>query len=610
MKEETIKIKADTSQADKSVKGLTNEVKNLNNETEKSKGNLEGVSTAADQATGGMISKFKGLTGVLKSVSGGFKTVKLAIASTGIGLLVIAVTSLIAAFKSSEEGQNKFAKLTAVIGAVTGNLVTLMAKLGNTIISVFTEPGKALEKFSENVEKYVINQFNLVLDGLGLLGSAIKKAFSGDFSGALEDASSGMKKLLVDTNPVVQGINALAKATKDFAKEQIEEGKIAARIADQRAKADKQERELLVARAEANRQRAELLEKAVNKEKYTTEQRSGFLQEAARIEQEITDKEIENAQLRLDAKIAENALADSTKEDLQEEAQLRANLINLETARLSKQKEVTSQILAINAEAAAKTKAEADKAAADQKVIDDAELARKASIQALEDEQIKQRQDAEAQTELAKIELEKQRAIQKLDLLNATEEERANIIASYDEKINNQKDKDRDAELLAEENLKKQKLSVVGDTFGAIAGILGENSKAGKAAAIAQATINTYQGITEVLTNKTTLPEPFGTIQKIASAGTVLASGLKAVRSITSQKLPAISGGRGGGGISSAAAPNLQAPNFNIVGKGVTNQLAESIGQKQNAPVKAYVVSSDVSSAQSMERNIVSGASI
>ena len=419
-----------------------------------------------------------------------------------------------------------------------------------------------------------------------------------------------MKKLLVDTNPVVQGINSLAEATKDFVKEQIEEGKIAARIADQRAKADKQERELLVARAEANRQRAELLEKAVNKEKYTTEQRSGFLQEAARIEQEITDKEIENAQLRLDAKIAENALADSTKEDLQEEAQLRANLINLETARLSKQKEVTSQILAINAEAAAKTKAEADKAAADQKVIDDAELARKASIQALEDEQIKQRQDAEAQTELAKIELEKQRAIQKLDLLNATEEERANIIASYDEKIKNQKDKDRDAELLAEENLKKQKLSVVGDTFGAIAGILGENSKAGKAAAIAQATINTYQGITEVLTNKTTLPEPFGTIQKIASAGTVLASGLKAVRSITSQKLPAISGGRGGGGISSAAAPNLQAPNFNIVGKGVTNQLAESIGQKQNQPVKAYVVSSDVSSAQSMERNIVSGASI
>ena len=610
MKEETIKIKADTSQADKSVKGLTNEVKNLNNETAKSKGNLEGVSTAADQATGGMVSKFKGLTGVLKSVSGGFKTVKLAVASTGIGLLVVAVVSLIAAFKSSEAGQNKFAKLTAVIGAVTGNLVTLLSDLGEKLIWVFENPREALNGFVDLIKTNLINRFEGFMELIPQLGKAINLLFKGKFSEAGKVAGNAVAKVALGVEDMSGKIQNAIDKTKEFVNEQIEEGKIAARIADQRAKADKQERELLVARAEADRQRAELLEKAVNKEKYTTEQRSGFLQEAARIEQEITDKEIENAQLRLDAKIAENGLANSTKEDLEEEAQLRANLINLETARLSKQKEVTSQILAINAEAAAAAKAEADKAAAEQKALDDAELARKGAIQALEDEQAKQRQDAEAQTELAKIELEKQRAIQKLDLLNATEDERANIIASYDEKIRNQKDKDRDAELLAEENLKKQKLAIVGDTFGAIAGILGENSKAGKAAAIAQATINTYQGITEVLTNKTTLPEPFGTIQKIASAGTVLASGLKAVRSITSQKLPAISGGRGGGGISSAAAPNLQAPNFNIVGKGVTNQLAESIGQKQNQPVKAYVVSSDVSSAQSMERNIVSGASI
>ena len=160
MKEETIKIKADTSQADKSVKGLTNEVKNLNNETAKSKGNLEGVSTAADQATGGMVSKFKGLTGVLKSVSGGFKTVKLAVASTGIGLLVVAVVSLIAAFKSSEAGQNKFAKLTAVIGAVTGNLVTLLSDLGEKLIWVFENPREALNGFVDLIKT---NEFGISL---------------------------------------------------------------------------------------------------------------------------------------------------------------------------------------------------------------------------------------------------------------------------------------------------------------------------------------------------------------------------------------------------------------------------------------------------------------
>ena len=211
---------------------------------------------------------------------------------------------------------------------------------------------------------------------------------------------------------------------------------------------------------------------------------------------------------------------------------------------------------------------------------------------------------------MQKIELEKQRTLEKLNFLKATEEERAGIIASYDAKIKVQKDKDKDAELKAEEILQQQKLSIVGDTLGAISGILGENSKAGKAAAIAQATINTYQGITQVLKNETTLPEPFGTIQKIASAGTVLASGLKAVRSISSQKLPSISGGRGGGGVSAAAAPTLAAPSFNIVGQGGTNQLAETIAGQDKQPIKAYVVSGDVTTAQSLERNIVSSASI
>ena len=67
----------------------------------------------------------------------------------------------------------------------------------------------------------------------------------------------------------------------------------------------------------------------------------------------------------------------------------------------------------------------------------------------------------------------------------------------------------------------KQKLAVTAQTFGALASILGENSAAGKAAAIAQATINTYQGVTEVLANKSTLPQPFATIEKIASIATV-----------------------------------------------------------------------------------------
>jgi uncharacterized protein with FMN-binding domain len=51
-------------------------------------------------------------------------------------------------------------------------------------------------------------------------------------------------------------------------------------------------------------------------------------------------------------------------------------------------------------------------------------------------------------------------------------------------------------------------------------------------------------------------------------------------------------------------------PSFNTVGASDTNQLASAIGQQEQQPVQAYVVSNDVTTAQSLERNIVSGATI
>ena len=57
-----------------------------------------------------------------------------------------------------------------------------------------------------------------------------------------------------------------------------------------------------------------------------------------------------------------------------------------------------------------------------------------------------------------------------------------------------------------------------------------------------------------------------------------------------------------------SAAP--QAPSFNIVGSSETNQLAEAIGSQSQQPVRAYVVSNDVTTAQSLDRNIVESASL
>ncbi|GLB53045.1 hypothetical protein NBRC110019_20850 [Neptunitalea chrysea] len=82
------------------------------------------------------------------------------------------------------------------------------------------------------------------------------------------------------------------------------------------------------------------------------------------------------------------------------------------------------------------------------------------------------------------------------------------------------------------------KLDLAKETLGNVTTLLGENTAAGKAAGIAQATINTYQGISEVWKAPSSMPEPLNTISKVAATGVTLASGVAAVKKITSVKTP------------------------------------------------------------------------
>lgn len=176
-------------------------------------------------------------------------------------------------------------------------------------------------------------------------------------------------------------------------------------------------------------------------------------------------------------------------------------------------------------------------------------------------------------------------------------------IAELDKQIEDQKKKDAKEEAERDYALQQQKVMLVSDALGAVSQILGENSKAGKAAAIAQATINSLLAFTDVLKTPTTLPEPFGSIQKAVSAAGILASGLATVRKIASTQIPEEAGG--------GSAPSVSVPPaFNVVGASPENQLAQSLGDQQKQPVRAYVVSDEVTNAQAMDRKIIKGASI
>ena len=259
-----------------------------------------GVVGILDQQTGGLISGTKNLTGSLGGATKGFNAMRIAIIATGIGALVLGIISLGKAFTSSEEGQNKFAKIMTRISVITGNVSDVLARIGKTLMSV---------------------------------GKVIGTVLTGDFKnlgGAIDDLKNNFSEV--------------TEKVKNFGEETRKELQLANQIADDRAKADKLERQLILDRAEATRKFNELREKAADKENVSIEDRIAALKEAGRIEEEITLKEIEAARIRFEAKKLENSLSDSTKEDLDEEAQLQAKLIELEASRLKKQKTLTAEI--------------------------------------------------------------------------------------------------------------------------------------------------------------------------------------------------------------------------------------------------------------------------
>ena len=128
-----------------------------------------------------------------------------------------------------------------------------------------------------------------------------------------------------------------------------------------------------------------------------------------------------------------------------------------------------------------------------------------------------------------------------------------------------------------------------------------------KAANIANATIDTYKAVMSTYAST-----PGGPIIKGIAAGVSLSAGLLNIKKIASTKFDS-GGATGGGGGSTPSGGggggepgNVIAPNFNIVGANGTNQLR----QLQQQPVQAYVVSGEMSTQQSLDRNRLRNATL
>lgn len=541
-------FEVDNKEANKEIQETATDLKQV--ET-----NMDDISETGDTLSGGMVSSFKAIKASVLTAVKSLRTFKGALIATGIGAFVVAIAAVGAAFTSNEEGQNEFIKITKQIGVVVGNVTDILSSFGTALL---------------NVGKYLGAKFRGDAEGAAAAVDGIKESF--------KEATDGVK---------------------NFGEETRKELKIAADLADATARGDKIQRQLIVDRAKADRERADLLEKAVDRENFTTEQRIGFLKEASALEEEITNKEISLAKIRLNVIQEENKLSGSTKEDLELEAQLKAELIQLETARLTKQKEVTGQIIALNNEEKALKKADQDKAAADkQKELDDEAAFTLAQREAL------------AVSEEEKTALLVTKAQERYDALIAQakkyngdveglEESKAEAIAAITKKSED------DTGDITETGEKFKSDTVLKFTALAL-GFATEGSNAAKALSIANAIISTYAGAADVLETETTL------IGKIAGVATVLATGFAQVKAIQQTQIPVLSVGgiTAGGGGQQAPVPQLAAPDFNVVGASPINQLASAIGGQQKEPVRAYVVAEEVTSAQELERNRIRTAAL
>ena len=615
-----VKIQADLKEAKNEIWELQHRLNDALSEQEAmNKAMEEAEKVAKEQAKSQSI-----LNKALTKTANGFKGIGLAMKAVGFALVMKAVdkfTEILMANQEVADGINTVFKtiqivLTQVaevfvdmfkkVSDLTGGFDALQKLFGGAlslsinlvvgaiqgIVLGFQKAQLAWTKFTDpnNISKIeelegAIKKTNEALDITGEriseAGNQIKDNFVeavgevGTLAQGVAEASAqaiekvNVKRALEQAKTIVENeknYELLSLQQQRLIEQYDREAEIQRQIRDDESKS-------ISERIKANEELGKVLEEQGEAEKKTVQARINSIK--ARIEAEGESVELTNELYTLNT---EMIAIEAKLTGLQSEQKSNVNALRKEELELTKtQKEVENEISISRLQS----------------------LAEQESIHVRRIELLQEALAEEKRIELERVQAQIDAAALGTQARADAEAERARLKEDYrlrEDELNQQS-------LDAEQSLKEQKIAILADGFGAVASLLGENSKAGKAAAIAQAIMNTYLGVTQVLASKSTIPEPFGSIQKAVSIAGVLATGFKTVKDIT-----AVNPENPSTSVSTSVASTP--PAFNVVGANPTNQLAEAIGEKETKPAKAYVVSSDVTTSQALERNIVESASI
>jgi len=399
----------------------------------------------------------------------------------------------------------------------------------------------------------ILNQIGTVVvsvvKGLGLLGKAVGKVLKGEFKEAGQIAKESFDGVKEAVVGNNESFSDFIKNAKGAAKESVQFGKDLINLRNEVKLAEAQQRQLQLT-----------------------------FQKEAEIQRQIRD----DISLTFEERIAANEeLGRILDEQFAEEEALAQKKVELAELELSRNKgNIDLQVALINA---------------------------KTELADLDERITGQR--SEQLTNLNALEKEQADAIQAT--IDADNKRLAETKKNAKKTVDISK-KTGDTEVKIAKLTNDQKVNIVAGSLGAVSDLIGKDSAAGKALAIAQATISTYSAAAAALA-----PPPVGAgpILGPLAAGIAVATGLKSVRDIMKTKLPSKYGGDGGGGsLPSIEPPPIVDDPIDDVEEGPTGLGAfipniESI-TTATEPIQAYVIENDISSSQALQEELETQATL
>ena len=537
---------------------------------------------------------FQEFKDTIKGATAGFKGLGGAIKATGLGLLVTVLASIIEYFRSSEEGSRKLAIAMETLGVITNKISEFFQKLGGFIVDAFTNPKEALLSFVDLLKQNIINRFEGLLELIPKLGEAISLLFQGKFKAAGKTAADAVGKVVLGVEDVTDKVGGAVDAVVEFGKTVVKEVKEAVEVAtllvDQfRAIRDEQQR-LIVENAELNKE-METQQKIAEDTNRTYEERKTALENLGQAQVKLAENLANQAKLEEDnlkLQIAQEANYEKREELETQLAEATAARIDAETALETRRLDASR----ITAE------------------LENEELARQQTIRdKLREMEIEDIDNIFRHAE-AQLQAQMEADLLELEQLKATEAEKEKVIAFYSGQKKKIKKDEADFEKMLQQQVSDANLQVASQALSAVSSLVGENTAAGKAAAIAATTIDTYLGAQKAYTSQLIPGDPTSPIRAAIAAGVAVAGGLANVAAIVKTKTPGTSSGGGGG--STPSRPTVPAfdPEAGLAAAAEGQEIDSTVGPGSESGgimggvVKAYVVAEEMTSQQEADAKI------